>query len=109
MKITILNRIGKPAEKHLKDYRTRFPAYILTKEKAYNGIVIEIDDDDAEDFYEALESAGFNYETDEDDSSTSNVPKLPKLKPKFPKAAPKFPKTKPIFQKVRPKLPRFLS
>ena len=104
MQITITNRIGKPAKKYLEDFKSRFPSFIITKYKAYNGIVIDIDDDDSEDFFEALETAGFDFESEQETSGQK--PKLDKNAPKFPKQTPKFPKVKPIFGKTIPKLPR---
>lgn len=105
MNITITNKIGILAKKHLEDYKTRFPSYSIRNDKVYNGIVIEIEDDDADDFYDALDAAGFDYETEEVENS-SGIPKWPKYQPKFPKGAPKAPKARPVLGKVKPKLPR---
>jgi hypothetical protein len=94
MIITILNRIGNPAKEYLQKYKTRFPSYEILKEKTYNGIAIEIDEEDEEDFHLALESAGFDFENDED---------TPKHKPTKEKPI----KDKPIFPKVKQILPKF--
>ena len=106
MKIEITNRIGKPAEAHLNKFKTRFPPFAFSKEKNYNGVVIEIDDDDCDDFLDALEAAGFDYNSEHEASGVK--PKHEKNAPRFPKAAPKFPKAKPTLTKVIPKLPRSL-
>ena len=103
MRITIINRIGKPAEKHLKDFKTRFPPYVLTNDKIYNGIVIEIDDENEDDFLDALESAGFDHETEKEDNPRG-APKLDKYSPRFPKMKPTYPKAVPVLQKATPKL-----
>jgi len=100
MNIHITNKIGKPAKKHLETFKTRFPAFKFTRDIVYNGISIEIDDDDKDDFFEALASAGYDYESDEEDvGDGSNVPKMPKSKPKLAKANPKLPKVRPLIPK----------
>lgn len=107
MTVTITNKIGKPAKKHLETNKTRFPQFKITRDIVYNGIAVEIDDEDLEDFCDALEAAGYDFDHDgEEEESGSNVPRWPKAKPKFSKTAPILPKTRPIFDKTAPKLPR---
>jgi len=105
IKITITNKSGKPAKDYLNNNKTRFPEYSITSTIVYNGIVIEIDDDDAEDFEDALDAAGFVHEMDSENSSYEAT--FPKDKPVFPKHKPILPKSKPKLQKVKPKLPRY--
>ncbi len=104
MNITITNKIGKPAKKYLEDYKTRFPQFSFTSDKIYNGIAVEVDDDDAEDFYEALDSAGFDY--DSDSEPVVDVPKKSNV-PRWPKNKPKLAKSKPTLPRPAPKLPRY--
>lgn len=108
MKISITNKVGKPAKKHLETFKSRFPQFKFCNDITYNGQTVEIDDDDKDDFLEALEAAGYDCETDDDaeDAQESNVPKMPKTKPKLSRASPKLPKSKPVLGKVRPTLPK---
>lgn len=103
MKISITNKVGKPAKKHLETFKSRFPPFKFSTDVSYNGQTVEIDDDDKDDFLEALEAAGFDFESDEEEESTSNVPKMPKSKPKFPKTSPKLAKSRPLLRYTPPK------
>ena len=67
MKITIINKIGRPAKDYLTKFKKRFPEFKLTTDKVYNGIVVEIDDEDIEAFAFQLDSIGFNFETDQEE------------------------------------------
>lgn len=92
MTITITNRIGKPAKKYLEEFKTRFPPFSIQRDVVYNGVVVEVDDDDLEDFTDALEGGGFEYIPDTDDNP-GDAPKLPKFssnKPVYPKSTPKL-------------------
>ena len=76
MKITIRNRIGKPAKEFLEKNKFHVPYYRLCHDRAYNGVVIDVDDDDLEEFSEYLERNGFIFESDEEevaeDENTTN-------------------------------------
>lgn len=77
MKITILNRIGRPVSKYLTANSKRVPAFIVTKDRVYNGLVVEIDDEDMDDFLDVIEAGGFAYHSD-DIPEGDFSPKLPK-------------------------------
>lgn len=95
MKVTINNRIGRPAKEHLEKFKTRFPPFQFANERTYNGIVIEIDDEDYGDLTDALSCAGFNHDSDEAPAETGSPFKFPKMSLKAkatPKTAPRQPK-----------------
>ena len=66
MKVTIVNRISFPIKDYLVKYKTRFPSFSIINDKTYNGLVVEIDAEDIEDFIFQLDSAGFEYSTEDD-------------------------------------------
>lgn len=48
----------------LRRRRSTLPVFTISKEKEYDGIVVYVDDDDAEGFTEIIETAGFSCEAD---------------------------------------------
>lgn len=103
MKISIINKVGRLAKNHLETFKSRFPPFKFSTDRAYNGLTVEIDDDDKDDFLDALEAAGFDCESDEEEEQTSNCPKMPKTKPKLSKSSPKLAKSRPVIEKYLPK------
>lgn len=96
MTITITNRMGKSAMQYLESNSSRLPIFSISNTRVYNGISVTVDDDDAEDFQDALESAGFQAESeDTQSSSTAKFPKDVKDVPKLPR-----------FEKLKPVLPK---
>ena len=67
MLITITNLTSKPARQHLETNKRKFPPFRVTSFHAYNGVVVDVDEDDVEDFTEAMEHEGFVWDADEDE------------------------------------------
>lgn len=105
MKITINNKLELDIKTYLSTSKSKLPAFELTKDITYNGVVVEVDDEDIEDFVDAMESAGFDFELDEEDGGFT-TPRWPKKAPRLPKGAPRWPKSVPKLEKVTPKWPR---
>jgi len=61
MLITITNLASKPARKHLEANSRKFPPFRVTSFHAYNGVVVDVDEDDVENF------VGFTWDADEDE------------------------------------------
>lgn len=51
----------------LKKYNNLLPNFQYSKLKEYDGIIIDIDSSDQEEFMEKLEEFGFNADADEDE------------------------------------------
>lgn len=65
MLVTIINLATKPAKKYLEDYRKRFPPFVITKNHTFNGVVVEVDEEDVADFIESAQHAGFSWISDD--------------------------------------------
>ena len=86
MTLTITNRMGRPVAEFLRNKKSRLPSFFICRDKSYNGIVVEVDDDDSDDFCEALEGAGFSVDSDEIGNDASSTPRFPKVTPRIHKS-----------------------
>lgn len=65
MLITITNLPSKPAKKYIEENKNNLPTLRLTKFHAYNGVIVDVEDDNAQDLVEALDAEGFIWESEE--------------------------------------------
>jgi len=65
MTITITNLPTKTIKDYLSINKKQLP--LFTTQKTYNGLVVDIDDEDVLDFIDTLESEGFMLDCDDEE------------------------------------------
>jgi hypothetical protein len=67
MLVTITNLASKPARQYLESNKRKFPPFRTTSYNTYNGVIVNVDDDNVEEFLEAMDHEGFTWDADEDE------------------------------------------
>ena len=62
--------VGKLVKPFLEKSKYHIPPFAFCTNKAFNGIVIDVDEDDIEEFEEFFERNGFICESDKDEETT---------------------------------------